>query len=101
MDAMRLEATGHLLLHFATEAVLQRRLKSKEADYVILLGLGKGKSSLPSEIVTHPLIEALQAKAEPYPHAEERRLFYVALTRAKHRIYLICDILGCSRLCGS
>ena len=75
--------------------------KSKEADYVILLGLGKGKSSLPSEIVTHPLIEALQAKAESYPHAEERRLFYIALTRAKHRVYLICDILGCSRLCRS
>lgn len=40
--------------------------KSKEADYVILLHLGKGKSGLPSEIVTHPLIEALQAKAEPF-----------------------------------
>lgn len=70
--------------------------KGKEADYVILLGLGKGKYGLPSEIVTHPLIEALQPKAEPYPHAEERRLFYVALTRAKHRVYLVCDMFRCS-----
>lgn len=46
--------------------------------------------------MTHPLIEALQPKAEAYPHAEERRLFYVALTRAKHRVYLICDMLRCS-----
>lgn len=70
--------------------------KGKEADYVILLGLSKGKYGLPSEIVTHPLIEALQPKAEAYPHAEERRLFYVALTRARHRVYLVCDMLRCS-----
>lgn len=70
--------------------------KGKEADYVIILGLAKGKYGLPSEIVTHPLIEALQPPAEPYPHAEERRLFYVALTRAKHRVYLLCDMTRCS-----
>ena len=46
--------------------------------------------------MTHPLIEALQPPAEPYPHAEERRLFYVALTRAKHRVYLLCDMTRCS-----
>ncbi|WP_122468936.1 UvrD-helicase domain-containing protein [Pseudomonas viridiflava] len=70
--------------------------KGKEADYVIILGLGKGKYGLPSEIVTHPLIDALQPKAEAFPHAEERRLFYVALTRAKHRVYLICDMMRSS-----
>jgi DNA helicase-4 len=70
--------------------------KGKEADYVIIVGLGKGKYGLPSEIVTHPLIEALQPKSEAFPHAEERRLFYVALTRAKHRVYLICDMMRAS-----
>lgn len=70
--------------------------KGKEADYVIILGLSKGKYGLPSEIVNHPLIEALQPKAEAYPHAEERRLFYVALTRARHRVYLVCDMMRCS-----
>ncbi|WP_419225937.1 3'-5' exonuclease [Pseudomonas syringae] len=67
-----------------------------ESYYVIIVGLGKGKYGLPSEIVTHPLIEALQPKAEAFPHAEERRLFYVALTRAKHRVYLICDMMRAS-----
>lgn len=70
--------------------------KGEEADYVIIVGLGKGKYGLPSEIVTHPLIEALQPKAEAFPHAEERRLFYVALTRSKHRVYLICDMMRAS-----
>jgi DNA helicase-4 len=28
-------------------------------------------------------------RPEMYPHAEERRLFYVALTRARHGVYLL------------
>ena len=70
--------------------------KGKEADYVILLGVTKGKFGLPSAIVTHPLIEALRPNAEEFPHAEERRLFYVALTRAKHKVFLVTDMLKAS-----
>jgi DNA helicase-4 len=29
---------------------------------------------------------------EPYPCAEERRLFYVAVTRARHHTYILSDI---------
>jgi len=72
------------------------RSKGKEADYVVLLGLKKGPFGLPSEKTTHPLIDALLPKAEDYPHAEERRLFYVAITRAKHRVYLPVDMRSCS-----
>jgi DNA helicase-4 len=65
--------------------------KGKEADYVVVLGLEKGKHGFPSEKVTHPLLELLLPKAEAYPYAEERRLFYVALTRARHHVYLLTD----------
>lgn len=65
--------------------------KGKEADYIILLGMEKGKHGFPSEKATHPLLELLLPKAEAFEHAEERRLFYVALTRAKHHVYLISD----------
>lgn len=65
--------------------------KGKEADYVIVLGLEKGKQGFPSEKATHPLVELLLPKAEAFAHAEERRLFYVALTRAKQHVYLISD----------
>lgn len=81
-------------LSFKTDTI--HRSKGKEADFVVLLGLTKGKYGLPSEIVTHPLIEALLPPREAFPHAEERRLFYVALTRAKHRVYLPCDMRKCS-----
>ena len=65
--------------------------KGKEADYVIVLGLEKGKQGFPSEKATHPLLDMLLPKAEAFAHAEERRLFYVALTRAKQHVYLVSD----------
>lgn len=65
--------------------------KGKEADYVVILGLDKGKHGFPSEKPVHPLLEWLLPEAEAYEHAEERRLFYVALTRARHHVYLITD----------
>lgn len=66
--------------------------KGKEADYVVLLGLERGKHGFPSRKVTNPLLEALLPGLDNFPYAEERRLFYVALTRARRRAYLICDM---------
>ncbi len=63
--------------------------KGKEADYVIVFGLEKGEHGFPSEKATHPLLELLLPEAEAFAHAEERRLFYVALTRARHHVYLV------------
>lgn len=65
--------------------------KGKEADYVVVLGLEKGKQGFPSEKTTHPLLDLLLPKAEAFAHAEERRLFYVAMTRAKQHVYLVSD----------
>ncbi|MBL4765146.1 MAG: UvrD-helicase domain-containing protein [Colwellia sp.] len=66
--------------------------KGKEADFVIIVGLKKGVHGFPSEKVTPALLDALLAKKEAFAYAEERRLFYVALTRAKDRVYLIADM---------
>lgn len=74
------------------DAMSMHASKGKEADYVIILGLESGKHGFPSEKVTNPLLEALLPPIEAYKHAEERRLFYVALTRAKHRAYLVADM---------
>ena len=63
--------------------------KGREADYVILLGLDNSKTGFPARRISHPLLEALLPAAEAYPLAEERRLFYVALTRARHQVYLL------------
>lgn len=66
--------------------------KGKEADYVIIVGLKTGNHGFPSEKATPALIEALLPKQEAYKYAEERRLFYVALTRARDKVYIIADM---------
>jgi len=65
------------------------RAKGKEADYVIVTDLTKGKHGFPSEKQNHPILESLLPTGDDYRHAEERRLFYVALTRARHHVYLL------------
>jgi DNA helicase IV len=65
--------------------------KGKEADYVVVLGLDQGKFGFPSEKATPSLLEMLLPPREAFAFAEERRLFYVGLTRAKHHVYLVSD----------
>lgn len=65
--------------------------KGLEADYCILLGFFKGKVGFPNQSKDEALLEALLPSLDSYPYSEERRLFYVALTRAKKKSYLIAD----------
>lgn len=63
--------------------------KGLEANYVLLLGLEKG--NFPSAKENDELIDLLLPEQEPYLFAEERRLFYVAITRARHYVFMIFD----------
>lgn len=63
--------------------------KGLQADYVILVGLHTRKDAFPSEIADDPLLQMVMPEPEGFPNAEERRLFYVALTRAKHKVWLL------------
>jgi DNA helicase IV len=65
--------------------------KGLEADYVIVMGMNAGRYGFPSEVVDDPILNAVLSEKEEYPHAEERRLFYVALTRARHAVHLVVD----------
>ena len=63
--------------------------KGLEADYVVVLGISAGRYGFPTAITDDPLLDLVLAVPEEHPNAEERRLFYVALTRAKRRTYLL------------
>lgn len=65
--------------------------KGLEADYCILLGFFQGKTGFPNQNKEDAVVEALLPMLDSFPHSEERRLFYVALTRAKKESYLIAD----------
>jgi len=78
--------------HISIQAMSIHASKGKEADYVVVLDLVKGSNGFPSQKVTHPLLEALLPTDNTFEFGEERRLFYVALTRAKKRVYLVTDM---------
>lgn len=66
--------------------------KGLEADYVIGVGVDSGKYGFPSAMESDPVIDIVLAKQEEFEYAEERRLFYVLLTRAKQEVHLIASL---------
>lgn len=65
--------------------------KGLEADHVILINCNQGSHGFPSLIEDDPILDFVLSKSEHFPFAEERRLFYVAMTRAKKHMYVLYD----------
>ncbi len=63
--------------------------KGREADYVIILALENQLFGFPNRKQDDPIIELVLPERERFADAEESRLFYVALTRARQRVYLL------------
>lgn len=64
------------------------KAKGLEEDNVILLNLYNNKYGFPSKIKNEKIISKL-LKKDYIMHEEERRLFYVAITRTRNNIYLL------------
>jgi DNA helicase IV len=67
------------------------KAKGLEADYVIILDVRSGRFGFPSEMESDPILNLVVPDRENFEHAEERRLFYVALTRARNEVFIIAD----------
>ncbi|CNL77187.1 DNA helicase IV [Yersinia intermedia] len=65
--------------------------KGQQADYVIIAGLHEGNDGFPAVARESILEDVLLPAPEDFPDAEERRLLYVAMTRAKHQVWLLQD----------
>jgi DNA helicase IV len=63
--------------------------KGLEADHVVILGAETGRLGFPSEIVDDPILDLVLPEPEKFHHAEERRVFYVALTRARRTVTIL------------
>ena len=63
--------------------------KGLEADYVVIPGTTTGIYGFPSTIADDPVLDLAMPAPESFPRAEERRLFYMALTRARRAVLLI------------
>jgi DNA helicase IV len=73
------------------------RSKGLEADYAVVLDVVAGRMGFPSEVVDDPVLDLVLAGTGGFRNAEERRLFYVALTRARSRCFVLTDAARRSR----
>jgi len=77
--------------HLEVEAFSFHRAKGLEADYTILIDVSEGDYGVPSRIEDDELLHLVIPEPETFPYAEERRLFYVALTRASRGVFLLTN----------
>lgn len=74
------------------EFLTVHKSKGLEADYVIILQCNKDTYGFPSMVSDEPVLNYVLTVSDQYPYGEERRLFYVAITRAKTKTYVLYDI---------
>jgi DNA helicase-4 len=60
--------------------------KGLEAEYVFVLNVIEGTKGFPSQTQDDPALQMAMPAPDPYSFAEERRLFYVAMTRARKQV---------------
>jgi DNA helicase-4 len=65
--------------------------KGLTADFVVIIDVVTGRYGFPCGISDDPILNLVLSGAEDFPYAEERRLMYVAMTRARHKVYLVTD----------
>lgn len=73
------------------EFLTAHKSKGLEADYVIILQCNKDTYGFPSLVNDDPVLNYVLTKSDQYPYGEERRLFYVAITRAKIKTFVLYD----------
>lgn len=73
------------------EFLTVHKSKGLEADYVIILQCNKDTYGFPSMVSDDPVLDYVLTKSDQFPYGEERRLFYVAITRAKKQTMVLYD----------
>ena len=73
------------------EFLTVHKSKGLEADYVILLQCNKDTYGFPSLVSDDPVLNYFLTQSDQMPFGEERRLFYVAITRAKIKTIVLYD----------
>ncbi len=76
------------LPHLKVEFLTVHRSKGLQGDFVIILNCVSGQYGFPSEQADDPILNLLLSKSDQFKNGEERRLFYVALTRSKRKTFI-------------
>jgi len=78
-------------INITSQFLTVHKAKGLEADIVIVINCNSGKHGFPSEMSDDAVLNLLLSEADQFENGEERRLFYVAMTRAKENLILVAD----------
>lgn len=67
------------------------KAKGLEEENILIINLTNDTNSLPSKIKDESILKYVLIHKDIYPYEEERRLFYVAITRTENYCYLYVD----------
>ncbi|WP_316812944.1 UvrD-helicase domain-containing protein [Pedobacter heparinus] len=84
LNELQKKYTSHTISYFTAHSS-----KGLTCDYTILMDLDSGVFGFPAEMADDPILSYLLHEGDGFENAEERRLFYVALTRARHKVFLL------------
>jgi len=65
--------------------------KGLEEECVVIINLSDDILGIPNKIKDSELLKYVNKYIDKYPYEEERRLFYVALTRTKNEVFLLVN----------
>lgn len=82
LERWKRQFQDHLKIEFRTV----HSAKGLEAEYVFILNVVQGTRGFPSQIQDDPALQMAMPTPDDFPYAEERRLFYVGMTRSKKQI---------------
>jgi len=87
------KTTGYIEYQIKIKAqfLTVHKAKGLEADIVIVINCNSGKHGFPSEMSDDTVLNLLLSESDQFANGEERRLFYVAMTRAKENVVFIAD----------
>lgn len=84
-DELKIENYEDVDIKFITV----HKSKGLEADNVIILNVKNDLYGFPNKLTDDPILSLLLSGEDSFRFAEERRLFYVALTRTKNKVFLL------------
>ena len=94
--------TSHNNLHSSIYSNLNLKFstvhsaKGLESDYVILINAEDTNLGFPNKLEDDGILDLVLSSPSSFPYSEERRLWYVALTRTKTFTYILCDYYNAS-----
>lgn len=85
VNRVKLNSREDLKMSFYTV----HKSKGLQADYVFIINNKNTYMGFPSKVQNPDIIEQLLERMDDYPDSEERRLFYVALTRSRRKVFIV------------